>query len=165
MSSSKYYLSLYNQVYNLDLCSLPQEYLGRPWFAQEKDFDVAIDYYNQKQYNVAQLIFKNIDSDIALLYNAKCSRNLGSEDYICITNHCDFLFIERQSVFLFFIPKNNNRWKFLAGSLVPSKLGIRGLLPYFLLRWNCLRLKQFINSDRIDVDEQTPGQNESVKVK
>ena len=66
---------------------------------------------------------------------------------------CDFLFIERQSVFLFFIPKNNNRWKFLAGSLVPSKLGIRGLLPYFLLRWNCLRLKQFINSDRIDVEE------------
>ena len=61
---------------------------------------------------------------------------------------CDFLFIERQSVFLFFIPKNNNRWKFLAGSLVPSKLGIRGLLPYFLLR-----LKQFINSDRIDVEE------------
>ena len=51
-------------------------------------------------------------------------------------------------MFLFFIPKNNNRWKFLAGSLVPSKLGIRGLLPYFLLR-----LKQFINSDRIDVEE------------
>ena len=51
-------------------------------YAQEKDFDVAIDYYNQKQYNVAQLIFENIDSDIALLYNAKCSRNLGSEDAI-----------------------------------------------------------------------------------
>ena len=47
-------------------------------YAQEKDFDVAIDYYNQKQYNVAQLIFTNIDSAIALLYHANCSSNFCS---------------------------------------------------------------------------------------
>ena len=51
-------------------------------YAQEKEFDIAVDYYNQKQYNVAQLIFENIDGDIALLYNAKCSKNLGSEDAV-----------------------------------------------------------------------------------
>ena len=55
-------------------------------YAQEKDFDVALDYYNQKQYNLAQLIFENLDSDIALLYNAKCSKNLASDDAVELFN-------------------------------------------------------------------------------
>ena len=55
-------------------------------YAQEKDFDVALDYYNQKQYNLAQLIFENLESDIALLYNAKCSKNLASDDAVELFN-------------------------------------------------------------------------------
>lgn len=49
-------------------------------FAKENNIDQAIDFFNQKQYSLAQSIFSNIDSETALFFNAKCSEKLQSED-------------------------------------------------------------------------------------
>lgn len=58
ISNSQYYLSLYKNTYDLDLCSLPQEYLGKPWFSQEKDFN----YLNSIKDDVMVLcgVFNNV---------------------------------------------------------------------------------------------------------
>ena len=48
--------------------------------AQQKDFDIAIDLFEKKQYLLAQSLFQEFNSDQALFYNAKCSKNLFADD-------------------------------------------------------------------------------------
>jgi tetratricopeptide (TPR) repeat protein len=48
--------------------------------AQEKDFDIAIDLFEKKQYLIAQSLLQELNSDQALFYNAKCSKNLFADD-------------------------------------------------------------------------------------
>lgn len=66
IGNSQYYLSLYKNTYGIDLCSLPQEYLGKPWFAEEKDFN----YLNSIDDDVMVLcgVFNNVKL-------SKCGRN------------------------------------------------------------------------------------------
>ena len=58
LGSAHYYLGLYKDVYNLDLCKLPQEYLGKPWFSKESDFE----YLNSLNDDVLVLcgVFNNV---------------------------------------------------------------------------------------------------------
>ena len=49
-------------------------------YAQKNDFDLAIELFEHKQYSIAQSFFQEIGSDLALLYNAKCSKQLFSDD-------------------------------------------------------------------------------------
>ena len=48
--------------------------------AQENEIESALGFYKQKQYVLAQSILQNIDSPKALLYNAKCSKELSADD-------------------------------------------------------------------------------------
>jgi len=48
--------------------------------AQETEIESALEFYKQKQYVLAQSILQNIDSPKALLYNAKCSKELSADD-------------------------------------------------------------------------------------
>lgn len=68
IGSAQYYLSLYKDTYNLDLCSLPQEYLGKPWFSKESDFQ----YLN------------NINDDVLVLCGVFNNVKLST----CGRNHC-----------------------------------------------------------------------------
>jgi len=43
-------------------------------------FNQALKFFDQKQYSLAQSIFKNIEGETALFYNAKCSKELGLND-------------------------------------------------------------------------------------
>ena len=51
-----------------------------PSIAQENRISQAIEFFNQKQYSLAQSIFAKIDGETALFYNAKCSKELQSDD-------------------------------------------------------------------------------------
>ena len=48
--------------------------------AQKNNFDFAVQLFEQKQYNIAQSLFQEIDSDLALLYNAKCAQEMSADD-------------------------------------------------------------------------------------
>ena len=48
--------------------------------AQNNNIDLAIELFHQKQYVISQSLFHQIDSDQALLYNARCSKLLLADD-------------------------------------------------------------------------------------
>ena len=70
IKQSKWYLSLYNKVYDLNykMLDLPCEYLGKPWFSSEKDFN----YLN------------SIDDDVLCICGMFNNIKLSS----CGRNHC-----------------------------------------------------------------------------
>ena len=48
--------------------------------AQNSKINQAFDFFNQKQFSLAQSLFEEIDGETALFYNARCSQELELDD-------------------------------------------------------------------------------------